>query len=83
MKKENIKDELINLISSGRYVAKQQIGEDFPIEDYEGCEHNFFNAIAGGADLEKVVDSKSKYYQGKDTYLISYFGITLILSAAD
>jgi len=83
MKKEKIKNEIINLISSGRYVAKQQIGEDFPIEDYEGCEHNFFNAIDGGADLEKVVDSKSKYYQGKDTYIISYSGIKLFLWADD
>lgn len=83
MDKEKIKDELISLIASGRYVAKQQIGEDGPIEGYVGCEHNFFNAIAGDADLEKVVDSSSKYYQGKETFLISYFGITLIVSAAD
>ena len=79
MKRKEISDELYALIGSGNYVAKQQIGNG-PIEDYVGCERNFYHAIEGDADLEKIVDPKSEFYQGKATYLIKFFGITLILS---
>ena len=82
MTRKEIADELYDLIGSGRYVAKQQIG-DLPIEEYEGCEMNFYRAIAGDADLEKIVDTKSKYYQGKETYIISFFGNKIILFAED
>ena len=82
MIREQIEAELLTLLANGDYVAKQTIG-DGPIEDYEGCKMNLYRAIEGGAELEKIVSPASELYQGKDTYIISYFGNRVILSAAE
>lgn len=74
-------DELSRLIDSGNYVATQKVfGELAP---YEGNESNLRLALERAPSLEKVTDPKSDLFQGKDTFVISFFGNYIFIYAKD
>ena len=81
MKKQALSEELISLIDSGNYIATQQVfGELSP---YEGNESNLRLAIERAPNLEKVTDPRSELFQGKDTFVISFFGNYIFIYAKD
>ena len=82
MKEQTIIDELMSLIDSGNYIATQQVFTDKP-EPYEGNEFNLRIAVERALELEKISDPESVLYQGKDTFVISFFGNHIFIYAKD
>jgi len=78
---KELHDELLRLIDSGNYVATQKVfGELTP---YEGNESNLRIALERAPQLDKVTDPESELYQGKDTFVISFFGNFIFIYAKD
>lgn len=52
----DLKNELMALVSSGRYEIVQQINDEAE-EPYEGCEHNLMMILDGQGTTVKLLDT--------------------------